>query len=121
MTAALALAPEWDWTLACSAPNSSLARSIAICSATAPCSPPPRVALGVLLGQHRPLRLEHRARHEVLTGDHLEGALLAGQLAVEDLGDIGVQLGDGLIEDVHGASCGADKGGTAGGPLSSHP
>src|SRR5690606_24042714 len=65
-----------------------------------------RVALGVLVGEHRALRLEHGAGDEVLARDHLEGALLALQLAIENLGDVRVELGDGLVEDVHGASCG---------------
>ena len=41
ITAAFAEAPEWDCTLACSAPKSSFARSIAICSATSTSSQPP--------------------------------------------------------------------------------
>ena len=42
-----------------------------------------RVALGVLVGQHRAGRLEHRLGDEVLGGDHLERVLLALELAVE--------------------------------------
>ena len=51
------------------------------------------VALGVLVGQHRADRVEHGLRHEVLRGDHLQRALLAAQLALEDGGDLGVDLG----------------------------
>ena len=51
-----------------------------------------RVALGVLVGQHRAGRVEDRLGDEVLGGDHLERALLAGELAVEHLGDLGVDL-----------------------------
>ena len=36
------------------------------------------VALGVLVGQHRPLAIENRLRHEVLRGDHLERASPGG-------------------------------------------
>ena len=50
------------------------------------------VALGVLVGQHRARRVEHRLRHEVLRGDHLQGALLAVQLALEDGRDLGIDL-----------------------------
>ncbi|MCY1464435.1 hypothetical protein D9M71_824580 [compost metagenome] len=39
-----------------------------------------RVALGVLVGQHRALGLEHRARRKVLGGDHFQGVALAAQL-----------------------------------------
>src|SRR5690606_41049233 len=59
-----------------------------------------------LVRQHGALGLQHGARHEVLAGDHLQGALLAGELAVQDLGELRVEIGDGLIERVHGASCG---------------
>ena len=41
---------------------------------------PARVALGVLVRQHAALALQHRLRHEVLGGDHLERALLALEL-----------------------------------------
>ncbi len=45
---------------------------------------PPRIALGVLVRQHRALAFEHRPRDEVLRGDHLERALLALELAAQD-------------------------------------
>ena len=57
-----------------------------------------RVALGVLVGEHGALRLEDGARHEVLARDHLEGAPLAGELTVEDGGDLGVDLGQRGVE-----------------------
>ena len=57
------------------------------------------VALGVLVGQHRAGRVEHRLRDEVLRGDHLQRVLLAGELAVEHLGDLGVDVGErGVLE-----------------------
>ncbi|EAZ93724.1 hypothetical protein CY0110_18052 [Crocosphaera chwakensis CCY0110] len=40
-TAKFACAPEWGWTLACSAPNNSLTRSMANCSALSTHSQPP--------------------------------------------------------------------------------
>ena len=63
---------------------------------------PAGIALGVLVGQHRALRLEHRHRHEVLGGDHLERALLAIELHDEDLGDLGIDLGERCVEVVGG-------------------
>ena len=70
-----------------------------------------RIALGVLVGQHRALAFEHRARHEVLRGDQLERALLALELAAQRLGDLGVDLRERAIEVVgaelgHGALLG---------------
>jgi hypothetical protein len=53
-----------------------------------------RVALGVLVGQHRARGIEHGLRHEVLGGDHLQRPLLATELAVEDAGDVRVHLGE---------------------------
>ena len=57
------------------------------------------VALGVLVGQHRALRLHHRDRGEVLRGDHLQRRLLAVQLGVDLLGDLGVEVGEGAVEN----------------------
>ena len=67
----------------------------------------PGIALGVLVGQHRALALEHRAGHEVLRGDHLERALLALELAAQDLGDLGIDLGERAVEVV-GAELSSD-------------
>ena len=53
------------------------------------------VTLGVLVGQHRANRIEHRLRHEVLRGDHLQRALLAAKLSVQHRGDLGIDLGEG--------------------------
>src|ERR1700710_1281641 len=84
ITAALACAPECGATLACSAPNRAFTRSIASCSITSTCShavvAPARVALGVLVGEHRALRGEDGRGCEVLAGDHLQRPLLAGGL-----------------------------------------
>jgi hypothetical protein len=59
-----------------------------------------RVALGVLVGQDASLALEDRLRHEVLGGDHLERPLLALELVLEDLGDLGIDVGEGAVEEV---------------------
>ena len=40
-----------------------------------------RIALGVLVGHHRALRLEHRPRDDVLGGDQLDLVLLAAEFA----------------------------------------
>ena len=53
-----------------------------------------RVALGVLVREHRALRLQHRDRHEVLRRDHLEIPALTLEFALEHLGDLGVDLGE---------------------------
>ena len=53
---------------------------------------PAGVALGVLVGQHRTLGLEHGAGGEVLARDHLERAALAAQLPGEHGGQLGVDL-----------------------------
>ena len=68
-------------------------------------------SLGVLVGQHAALSLQHRARHEVLRRDHLEGVALPAQLLAQQLGDIGVDLGE---------RGGHDVGGNAGVRCSSH-
>lgn len=56
------------------------------------------VALGVLVGQHRALGLEHRDRREVLGGDHLQRVLLAGQFGGDGLRHLRVELGQGGVE-----------------------
>src|SRR3712207_109228 len=57
-------------------------------------------ALGVLVGQHRALALEDRLRDEVLGRDHLERRLLAMELALDRVGDLGVDLGERALEVV---------------------
>ena len=54
--------------------------------------PAARVALGVLVGQHRALCLQHGPRCVVLRRDHLEAALLANQLEVDQACDLGVEV-----------------------------
>ena len=57
-----------------------------------------RVALRVLVGQDRALALQDGPGNEVLRGDHLQGLALAGELTGEDLGDVGVELGQRLVQ-----------------------
>src|SRR4051794_349845 len=61
---------------------------------------PSDVALRVLVGQHRALAIEDGLGHEVLRRDHLERALLAFELVREDVGDLGIDLGEGSVEEV---------------------
>ena len=50
-----------------------------------------RVALGVLVGEHRALGLHDGQGGVVLRGDHFQAALLAGQLRVDALGDLRIK------------------------------
>ena len=56
-----------------------------------------RVALGVLVRQDAALRLQHRARNEVLRRDHLEGVALAGQLPRHRGSDFGIEFVERLV------------------------
>ena len=94
-----ACAPECGCTLACSAPNSAFARSMAsalddVDELAAAVVALARIALGVLVGQHRAGRFEHRAADEVLRGDQLEAVVLAMQLVADRAGDLGIGLGE---------------------------
>jgi hypothetical protein len=60
------------------------------------------IALGVLVRQHAALRLEDRLRHEVLRRDHLERPLLAVELVLEHPRDLGIDVGEGPVEEVLG-------------------
>ena len=55
---------------------------------------PAGIALGIFVGEHRALRLEHGARDDVLRGDQLDLVLLAVQLAFEHGIDLGIGLGE---------------------------
>ena len=57
-----------------------------------------RVALGVLVRQHRTLRLHHGPGGVVLRGDHLQAVALAGQLGVDLRGDLRVQGGQVRVQ-----------------------
>ena len=51
---------------------------------------PARVALGVLVGQHRARGGQHGRRGEVLRGDQLQRRLLAVELLADEVGHLGV-------------------------------
>jgi hypothetical protein len=97
------------WTFANSAPKSFLTRSIARDSMTSTCShpaviPPPGIALGILVRQHRPLRLHDGERREVLRRDHLQRLLLATELRRDRVVDLGVEGAELFVEEVHDSS-----------------
>ena len=46
-----------------------------------------RIALRVLVGEHRTLRFQHCARDDVLRGDQLDSVLLAVQLLLDAVGE----------------------------------
>ena len=53
---------------------------------------PARQTLGVLVGQHRTLRLQHRPADDVLRGDQLDLVALAAELEPDRVGDLGIGL-----------------------------
>jgi hypothetical protein len=94
----LALAPECGCTLAWSAPKSAFTRSMASASMSstmfvAAVVALARVALGVLVGEHRADRLHHGRRREVLARDELQAGALALDLAVDEVEHLGVRGG----------------------------
>jgi hypothetical protein len=54
-----------------------------------------RIALGIFVGEHRPLRLEDRPRHDVLAGDQFDLRLLALALALDRRRDF--RIGGGQV------------------------
>jgi hypothetical protein len=54
---------------------------------------PARIALGVFVGHHRALRLEHGARDDVLRGDQLDLVALAAEFQLDGAGDLGIDIG----------------------------
>ena len=48
---------------------------------------PPRIAFGIFVGQHRALRLEHRAADDIFRGDQLDLVLLALEFGADRVGD----------------------------------
>ena len=96
--AALAEAPECGCTLANSQPNSLVTRSIASRSAISTILAAAVIALarqtfGVLVGQHRALRLQHRPADDVFRRDQLDLVALAAQFQPDGLGDFRIGLG----------------------------
>src|SRR5690606_41481439 len=57
------------------------------------------IALGVLVGQHRTLRLEHGARDDVFGSDKFDLALLASEFEADSLGDLRIGFGDAIAEE----------------------
>ena len=47
-------------------------------------------SFGVLVGEHRALRFQHRAAHDVLRRDQLDLVALAAELAADHVGDLGI-------------------------------
>jgi hypothetical protein len=62
---------------------------------------PPRIPLGVLVGQDRRHRLEHGARGEIFRRDQDEGLVLARHLCVEGRGNFGIHFGERRIHAGH--------------------
>ncbi len=56
---------------------------------------PAGIALGVLVGHHRALRLEHGAGDDVLGGDQLDLVALAAEFLGDGVGDLGIAVGQG--------------------------
>jgi hypothetical protein len=64
-----------------------------------------RVALGVLVGEDRTLRLHNGGRGEILGGDHFQRGLLAHQFMGDCLLDLGIDYGKSLVQLLnHGCS-----------------
>ena len=65
---------------------------------------PAGIAFGVLVGQHRALRLEHRPGDDVLRGDELDLVALAAELQFYGARDLGVGAGERGGEERIGAT-----------------
>ena len=106
-TAWLAWEPEFGWTLAKPQSNRRLGAldgevlgdvdelAAAVVAAA-------RIALRVLVGHHRALRLEHGARDDVLGGDQLDLVALAAELQLDGAGDLGIAVGEAGREEAVG-------------------
>src|SRR5438270_4359751 len=70
----------------------------------------PRQSLGVLVGQGRPGRLEHRLGDEVLAGDQLQPVGLPRRFLPDQLRDFGVHGGQRFLERIHLVSLGVGLG-----------
>ena len=57
-----------------------------------------RVALGIFVGEHRTLRLEHAARNKVFARDHLECVALAIELCGQNGCDLWVGFAQRLVK-----------------------
>ena len=97
-TAWLAWEPECGWTLAKSAAEQRLGPLDGqgldlVDEFAAAVVAPAGIALGVFVGQHRALGLQHRPRDDVLRGDQLDLVLLAAELAADGFEDSRIGLG----------------------------
>ena len=72
---------------------------------------PAGIALGIFVGEHRALRLEHGARDDVLGGDQLDLVLLAVQLAARRRGELGIAGGKAGAKRSRRAGCADGKRG----------
>ena len=55
---------------------------------------PAGITLRIFVGHHRALRLEHRARHDVLRGDELDLVALAADFQLDRPGDLRIGLAE---------------------------
>src|SRR6202158_1412094 len=95
--------PECACTLACSAPNSSLARAMAWCPTVGGVPAPAvialaRVAFRVLVGENRAHGLEHRFGDQVLRRNQLERGGLPLGLVAKQFRDLRI---DGIERAIH--------------------
>ena len=112
--------PECGWTLAKLAAEQLLGaldgeRLGHVDELAAAVIAPARIALGIFVGQHRALRLEHGAGDDVLRGDQLDLVALAAELVVDRAGDFGIGLRKGRGEEAVGVAGGVVRGGSGGG------
>jgi len=54
----------------------------------------PGIALSIFVGEHRALRLKHRARNDVLRRDQLDLAALAAEFLIDRRGELGIDIGE---------------------------
>ena len=102
----LACEPELGWTLAASAPNSSLTRSMARCLGdvdvlAAAVVALARIAFRVLVGQLAALGFHHGRRRVVFRRDQFDVILLAGVLVLDGGPQFRVDFGDGVVFGKH--------------------
>ena len=109
-TAWLAWLPEFGCTLAKPQPNRLLGALDGellgdVDELAAAVVAPARIALGVLVGHHRALRLEHGAGDDVLGGDQLDLVALAAELELDGARDLRIAVGEARREKAVG-QCG---------------
>ena len=60
---------------------------------------PAGIALGIFVGEHRALCLEHGPGDDVLRGDQLDFVPLAAEFQLDRLGDFGIGIGEPRREE----------------------